>query len=148
MITYAQKFFFEILFNQTEIRFYLPFSDLFGTKRTSLWFSINLRMVNTIWFRFNLIRFRKDFSVCRLERYLQPLIYYCITWGLYYKVYLYKEAFSVDLFIISIVIIVCTWWSNRNYILVLLSLSFNKIVCIFYSDFVVRISLCNSIINI
>ena len=56
----------EILFNQTEIRLYLPFSDWFGTKRTvSVWFQIDREMLNTIWFRFDLIRFGKDFSVCR-----------------------------------------------------------------------------------
>ena len=60
-------FFFEILLNQTEIKLYLPFSDWFGTKRTSVWFQINRKMVNTIWFRLELMRFRKDFffSVCR-----------------------------------------------------------------------------------
>ena len=38
-------------------------SDWLGTKRTSVWFQINRKMVNTIWFRVDLIRFRKDFSV-------------------------------------------------------------------------------------
>ena len=55
----------EILLNQTEIRLYLPFSDWFGTKQTYVWFQINRRMINTIWFRFYLIRFRKNFSVCK-----------------------------------------------------------------------------------
>ena len=32
---------------------------LIGTKRTSVWFHINRKMVNTIWFLFDLIRFRK-----------------------------------------------------------------------------------------
>ena len=37
----------------------------FGTKRTRPFvFQINWKMVNTIWFRFDLIRFRKYFSVC------------------------------------------------------------------------------------
>ena len=57
----------EILLNQTEIRLYLSFSNWFGTKRTSVWFQINQKMVNTIWFRFDLIIFRKDFSVCIAE---------------------------------------------------------------------------------
>ena len=35
---YAQRNHFEILLNQTEIRVYLAFSDLFGTKRTFVWF--------------------------------------------------------------------------------------------------------------
>ena len=55
--------------NQTEIRLYLSFSDWFVTKRTSVWFQINLKMVNTIWFQVNLTRYRKYFSVCtRKER--------------------------------------------------------------------------------
>ena len=59
---------FEIFLNQTEIRLYLPFSDWFGSKRMSVWFQINRKMVNTIWFLFDLIRFRKDFSVCSRRR--------------------------------------------------------------------------------
>ena len=59
-----RELFFEILLNQTEIRLYLPSSDWFGTKRLSVSFQINLKMVNTLWFQFNLIIFRKDFSVC------------------------------------------------------------------------------------
>ena len=39
-------------------------SDWFGTKRKSVWFQINRNMVITIRFRFDLIRFRKKFSVC------------------------------------------------------------------------------------
>ena len=42
---------------------YIPFSDWFGTKRTvSVCFQINHKMVNTIWFWLDLIRFRKDLS--------------------------------------------------------------------------------------
>ena len=41
---------------------YLPFPDWFGSQRTSVWIQINRKMVNTIWFRVKLIRFRKDFS--------------------------------------------------------------------------------------
>ena len=37
----------------------------FGTKRTSVWFQINRKMVNTIWFGFDLIRFWKYFFVCK-----------------------------------------------------------------------------------
>ena len=47
----TQRNIFQILLNQTEIRLYLPFSDWYGTKRTSVWFQINLKMVNTIWFK-------------------------------------------------------------------------------------------------
>ena len=60
---YTQGNHFEILLNQTEIRLYLPFFEWFGAKRTFVWFQFNLEMVNTIWFRFDLIRFRTDFSV-------------------------------------------------------------------------------------
>ena len=42
---------------------YLPFPDWFGTKWTSVWCQINRKMVYTIWFWFDLIRFRKYFSV-------------------------------------------------------------------------------------
>jgi len=54
----------DILLNQSEIRLYLPFPDWFGYKGKSVWFQINQKMVNTIWFRVDLIRYRKDFSVC------------------------------------------------------------------------------------
>ena len=47
----------EILLNQTEIRLYLQFSDWLETKRTYVWFQINWKMINTIWFLFDLIRF-------------------------------------------------------------------------------------------
>ena len=36
-------------------------------KRSTDWFQINWKMVNTIWFRFDSIRFRKYFSVCTTE---------------------------------------------------------------------------------
>ena len=61
---YTQRNLFELLFNQTVIRLYLPLSDWFRTKRTSVWFQINRNMVYKIWFRCDLISFRKDFSVC------------------------------------------------------------------------------------
>ena len=48
----------------TGIRLYLPFSDWFRTKRNSVWCHINRKMVNTMYFRFDSIRFRKYFSVC------------------------------------------------------------------------------------
>ena len=42
------------------------FRLIWNSKRTQcvLFFQINRKMVNTIWYRFHLIRFRKDFSVC------------------------------------------------------------------------------------
>ena len=61
---HTQRNIFEILLNQTEMRLSLPFSDWFGSKRKSIWFKINRKIVKTIWFRFDLIRFRKYFSVC------------------------------------------------------------------------------------
>ena len=55
---------FQILLNHTEIRLYIAFSDRFGTKQMSVWFQINQKIINTIWFRFYFVRFWKDFSVC------------------------------------------------------------------------------------
>ena len=63
-MTYTQRNFSEFLLNQPEIRLYLPFPDWFGSKRTSVWIQINRNMVNTIWFQVNLIRLRKNVSVC------------------------------------------------------------------------------------
>ena len=42
-ICYTQRNIFDILINQTEIRF-LPFSNWFETKQTSIWFQINREM--------------------------------------------------------------------------------------------------------
>ena len=61
---YTQRNLFEVLLNQTKITSYLPLTDWFGTKRTHVWFQNIRKMVNTIWFRFDLIGFRKYFSVC------------------------------------------------------------------------------------
>ena len=58
----------EISLNQPQIRLYLPLSDWFGSKRKSVWILISWKIVNTIWFRVDLIRFRKDFSVCATIR--------------------------------------------------------------------------------
>ena len=47
---------------------YLPFSDWYVSQRTCPFvFQINRKMVNTIWFRVALKRFRKDFSVCTIK---------------------------------------------------------------------------------
>ena len=62
-VCHTQRNLFEILLNRTQITLYLPFSDWFGTRRKSVWCQINWKIVNTIWFRFDIIRFRKDFSV-------------------------------------------------------------------------------------
>ena len=67
IMCYTQRNLFEIILNQAEIRLYLPFySDLLGTKRTSVWFRINRKMVYTILFLFDSISFRKYFSVCTI----------------------------------------------------------------------------------
>ena len=59
----------------TPIRCNLPFSEWFGTKRTlSVWFQIDQKMVNTIWFRFELIIFRKYISVCKFFLPVRQLI--------------------------------------------------------------------------
>ena len=57
----------EILLNQPEIQLYLPFSNWFVTKLHYVWFQINWKIVNTIWFRFNL----KKFSVCTVNQFLK-----------------------------------------------------------------------------
>ena len=61
---HTQRNIFEILLNLTEIRLYLPFSDWFRTENGTirLLFLINWKIVNTIWFQFDLIRYRKHFS--------------------------------------------------------------------------------------
>ena len=61
---YTQRKLFGIALIQTEIRLYLPFSDWFGSKRKSVWIQINRKIVNTIWFRLELTRYRDVFSVC------------------------------------------------------------------------------------
>ena len=84
---HIEKYFRNVIkSNQNQI--VLPFSDWFGTIRMSVWFQINRKMVNTIWFRFDLIRFRKYFSVCRLTFILQypserliPLVIMGIPWN-------------------------------------------------------------------
>ena len=44
-----RNIFFEILLNQIEIRLYLPFSDSFGSKRTSVWIQIYLHHLSNIF---------------------------------------------------------------------------------------------------
>ena len=72
---YTQRIIFEILFNHTKIRLHLAYSDWFETKRRSVLFQINRNMVNTIWLRFDSIRFRKTFSVCtRIKNWFLNLV--------------------------------------------------------------------------
>ena len=54
-----------ILLNMIVEKLYLSFSNWFENKRNAIWFQINRKMINKIWFRLDLTRFRKDFSVCR-----------------------------------------------------------------------------------
>ena len=63
LMTHTHRNLFKILLNQTEIQLYLPFSDWYGLF-TSVWSQINQIMVNTIWFRFGSIRFRRKKIVC------------------------------------------------------------------------------------
>ena len=69
-LLHTHGYLFEILLIQTEIWWYLPFSDWFGTILTSICFQINRRIVNAIWFPFDLIRFlcahiaKAELSVC------------------------------------------------------------------------------------
>ena len=62
---YTQRNLFQISLNQTEIKLYSLCTDWFGSKRKSVWIQINWKMLNTIWFQVDLIRFRKYFSICR-----------------------------------------------------------------------------------
>ena len=62
--TFRRQIYFEFLLYQPEIRLYLPCSDGFGSKRTFVWIQINRKIVNTIWFRVDLLRLLKDFYVC------------------------------------------------------------------------------------
>ena len=59
--TCTQENLFKILLNQPEIILYLPFSDWFGSKRTSDWIQVNRKMVNTIWYQFDLNKISKWF---------------------------------------------------------------------------------------
>ena len=50
---------------------------IWNRKRTSVWFQIHRKMVNIIWFRFDFIRFRKDFCVyviCITFAYIKNVI--------------------------------------------------------------------------
>ena len=61
IIICTQRHGFSILLNQTQIRMYLPYSDIFVTKQTLVWFQINCKFVNTILFQFDSIELRKKF---------------------------------------------------------------------------------------
>ena len=76
ILQYTHTNLFLIFLNQPKIRLYLRISDWFGTKQTSIWFQINQKMVNTIWFRIDLIRLRKDFSVCSCRCLMLQRVYF------------------------------------------------------------------------
>ena len=63
-MSHTQRNLFKTLLNHTEIRLYIPLSDWFGYIRASVWCQINRKMVNIIWFLFDLQRFRKYFFAC------------------------------------------------------------------------------------
>ena len=101
---------FEILLNQTKIGSYLLFSNSFGTKRTSVWFQINRKMVNTFWFRFDLIRFRKKILCVQLLEvlsfrwlfvYRSILCLFILVWiNIHYFIFIHYlySSYSIDLF--------------------------------------------------
>ena len=64
----TRRNFCRILSKLTQIGFYLPYTDWFGTASVccskSIGSYIPIVMVNTTWFRFDLTRFGKHFSVC------------------------------------------------------------------------------------
>ena len=67
---YTQRNLFEILLDQIEIRLYLSFFRLIWnqTDTVRLLFQINRKMVNAIWFQFDLIRF---LCVCNVHSLLE-----------------------------------------------------------------------------
>ena len=60
-----------ILVKPTDIRYYLPFFDWFGTKRNTVWFQINWKLVNNIWFNQN----QKPISRCLLQTNVNDLLH-------------------------------------------------------------------------
>ena len=59
-VSHAQEKSFRILIKSNRNQIVFTIYNLFGTKQTSVWLQINRKMVNTILFRFDLIRIRKD----------------------------------------------------------------------------------------
>ena len=77
-----QRFLFEVLLNQPEIRLYfIIFNDWFGTQTdvVRLLFQIDRKMVNTIWFRVDLIRFFCVYDVIEVEQEREGTIF-CQCW--------------------------------------------------------------------
>ena len=114
---YTQRNLFEILSNQTGVRFYLPFSDWFGTEQTSVWFQIIRKIVYTIWFRFDLIRFQKDLSVFKKilwSNIFYSLQYFCSQWIELGGKKLYKVVTLCQ--IVEKCLKISYFWSNCRYL--------------------------------
>jgi len=62
-LSYTEKSFRNLIKSYLNQIVFTMYRLIWNSKRTSFWFKINRCMVNTIWYRFDLIRFRKDFSV-------------------------------------------------------------------------------------
>ena len=86
-MTYTQRYLFELLLNQTDIRLYSSFSNWFGTRRTSVWFKINRKMLNTIWFPEWFNKISKRFLTQRSR--LPPFVKFYGIW--------LRFQFSIDL---------------------------------------------------
>ena len=61
---YKQRILFEILLNKTEIRLYLPVSDQFGTKLTSVWLPMNWKNGEYNIISVSFINISKIFYMC------------------------------------------------------------------------------------
>ena len=71
--------FFEILLNLIEIRLYISFSDWFQIKQMSVWFQINWKMVNTIWFRGRISTNQKArFVLVRKSQRVRQWVFVCL----------------------------------------------------------------------
>ena len=115
----------EIYYNQTEIRLFLLFSDLLGTKRTSVCFQINRKMVYTIWFRFDLIWFLNNFSVCTNFVQLSANSSALLCFRLYRKTNI--RTINMEILGVLIFKIFIFWKSSIELILSLSSLISRKI---------------------
>ena len=69
-VVHAEKSFLNLIKSTRYQIVFTIFRFILEQQRTSVWFQINQKIVNIIWFRFDLIRFRKDFSVCIVLGYL------------------------------------------------------------------------------
>jgi len=65
--------YFRNLIKSNRNQIVLTIFRLFGTKRMSVWFHINRKMVNTIWFQFDLLRFLCVYHSLAMGNYDTPL---------------------------------------------------------------------------